>query len=208
MKDVPTAWHPALTAPPPHPTQQHYSTTYPLCLYTQPASQSCLHSPAAKSGSDNPPCCCKRGPRPYVPPSPPPPPPPATMFPIPHNTTTHHSSEHLQTRITTKYNIPNLSSPKYAKALANKKRKLDTPTEPDAPTAQTPRAYLTLKTYDPASGVVLKYKTDKAAEVGRLIGSLARLGRHMAALPEIKDGMLYAVLYILGPPPKNETLHP
>ncbi|KAJ9618888.1 hypothetical protein H2203_008704 [Taxawa tesnikishii (nom. ined.)] len=91
------------------------------------------------------------------------------------------------TRITTKYNIPNLSSPKYAKALANKKRKLDTPTEPDAPTAQTPRAYLTLKTYDPASGVVLKYKTDKAAEVGRLIGSLARLGRHMAALPEIKD---------------------
>jgi hypothetical protein len=33
----------------------------------------------------------------------------------------------------------------------------------------------------------LKYKTDKAAEVGRLISSLARLGRSMAGLPEVKE---------------------
>jgi len=49
------------------------------------------------------------------------------------------------------------------------------------------RATLTLKTYNPASGVTLKYKTDKAAEVGRLISSLARLGRTMAGLPEVKE---------------------
>jgi hypothetical protein len=43
---------------------------------------------------------------------------------------------------------------------------------------------LVLKTYDPRSGVCLKYKTDKAAEVGRLISILSRLGRNMAALPD------------------------
>lgn len=30
----------------------------------------------------------------------------------------------------------------------------------------------------------MKYRTDKGAEVGRLIATLGRLGRHMAALPE------------------------
>ena len=39
---------------------------------------------------------------------------------------------------------------------------------------------LTLKTYDPVSGVCLKYRTDKAAEVGRLVSSLGRLGKAMA----------------------------
>jgi hypothetical protein len=38
--------------------------------------------------------------------------------------------------------------------------------------------------------VVLKFKTDRAAEVGRLIGGLGRLGRHMAALPPQADGEL------------------
>ncbi|KAI9719891.1 MAG: hypothetical protein M1828_006021 [Chrysothrix sp. TS-e1954] len=47
-----------------------------------------------------------------------------------------------------------------------------------------PPATLTLKTYDTASGVCLKYKTDKGAEVGRLIASLGQMGRKMAALPE------------------------
>lgn len=57
-------------------------------------------------------------------------------------------------------------------------------------TTQQPTAYLELKTYDPASGVCLKYKTDKAAEVGRLVASLGTLGRDMAALPEQPaDGM-------------------
>jgi hypothetical protein len=36
--------------------------------------------------------------------------------------------------------------------------------------------------------VVLKFKTDRAAEVGRLIGGLGRLGRHMAALPAQAEG--------------------
>ena len=54
--------------------------------------------------------------------------------------------------------------------------------EPQGP-SQHPRALLTLKTYDPVSGTCLKYKTDKAAEVGRLVTSLGRCGRVMAALP-------------------------
>ena len=44
-----------------------------------------------------------------------------------------------------------------------------------------------LKTYDPESGTCLQYKTNKGAEVGRLIGNLGRLGRHMAALPETAE---------------------
>ena len=41
-----------------------------------------------------------------------------------------------------------------------------------------------LKTYDPVSGTCLKYRTVKAAEVGRLIAALGTCGRVMAALPE------------------------
>ena len=40
---------------------------------------------------------------------------------------------------------------------------------------------MTLKTYDPVSGTVLKYRTDKAAEVGRLIAGLGKCGKVMAA---------------------------
>ncbi|KAK7418884.1 hypothetical protein QQZ08_011093 [Neonectria magnoliae] len=51
-----------------------------------------------------------------------------------------------------------------------------------------PRGALVIKTYDPASGITLKYRTTKAAEVSRLIGaSLGRLGRSMAAVPEPAD---------------------
>ena len=35
---------------------------------------------------------------------------------------------------------------------------------------------------------LLKFKTDRAAEVGRLINGLGRAGRHMAALPVKDDG--------------------
>lgn len=41
-----------------------------------------------------------------------------------------------------------------------------------------------LKTYDPVSGTCLKYRTDKAADVGRLIAALGTCGRVMAALPD------------------------
>lgn len=56
----------------------------------------------------------------------------------------------------------------------------DTPMSDPKP----PRGFLVLKTYDPISGVTLKYRTTKAAEVSRLIHALGRLGRVMAALPE------------------------
>ena len=37
-----------------------------------------------------------------------------------------------------------------------------------------------MKTYDPESGVCLQYRTKKAAEVGRLITGLGRLGKGMS----------------------------
>ena len=40
-----------------------------------------------------------------------------------------------------------------------------------------------MKTYDPVSGTCLKYRTDKGAEVGRLVGILGKCARVMAALP-------------------------
>ncbi|GAB7344332.1 hypothetical protein MBLNU457_2197t1 [Dothideomycetes sp. NU457] len=104
------------------------------------------------------------------------------------------------TRITTKYTVPNADSPRIAKKrsrnAAARERKGTTEAnaardaaarEGDNTASKAPKAYLELKTYDPESGVTLKYRTDKAAEVGRLIASLGRLGRHMAALPAITE---------------------
>ncbi|KAI9716284.1 MAG: hypothetical protein M1812_005509 [Candelaria pacifica] len=76
-------------------------------------------------------------------------------------------------RITTKYTI--------ARPQASK----NTPSTSEAQSSSTPataptRGNLVLKTYDPVSGACLKYRTDKAAEVGRLIASLGRLGKIMA----------------------------
>lgn len=89
--------------------------------------------------------------------------------------------------MTTKYKIPNLASPKYQKS---KKRKREDATESKEDAApKVPKAWLVLKTYDPESGVVLKFKTDRQADVGRLIAGLGRLGRHMAALTEKAEGM-------------------
>ncbi|KEQ78208.1 hypothetical protein M436DRAFT_69325 [Aureobasidium namibiae CBS 147.97] len=53
-----------------------------------------------------------------------------------------------------------------------------------------PIAQLELKTFDPVSGTTLKYRTDKAAEVGRLIAAMGSLGREMAALPEVKGDVI------------------
>lgn len=55
---------------------------------------------------------------------------------------------------------------------------------PDA-NAKPPRANLILKTFCPHSGVCLKYKTSKAAEVGRLVQMLGSLGRNMSGMPAL-----------------------
>lgn len=51
----------------------------------------------------------------------------------------------------------------------------------------TSRAHLVLKTYDPVSGACLKYKTDKAAEVGRLVAALGKCGKVMSGMPLGED---------------------
>ncbi|KAH0280585.1 hypothetical protein KCU91_g906, partial [Aureobasidium melanogenum] len=83
------------------------------------------------------------------------------------------------TRITTKYHIPSADS---ISSKPTSTTDASTPSEPKQPVA-----LLELKTYDPVSGTTLKYKTDKAAEVGRLIAAMGTLGREMAALPELKQ---------------------
>lgn len=78
-----------------------------------------------------------------------------------------------QTRITTSYKIT------------------PGPTRPDGDgdTVTKPsRGALVLKTFDPISGVVIKYRTTKAQEVTRLIhASLGRLGRSQAAVPDVPE---------------------
>ncbi|KAI7775251.1 signal recognition particle srp9 subunit [Diaporthe eres] len=99
-------------------------------------------------------------------------------------------------RVTTKYNI------KPAKARTAKKAKKDgdddTPmTDADAAAAaaatKPPRASLIIKTFEPHSGVCLKYKTTKAAEVSRLVQLLGSLGRKMASLPDAPAPAVAAV---------------
>nr|OQO20919.1 hypothetical protein B0A51_13143 [Rachicladosporium sp. CCFEE 5018] len=87
------------------------------------------------------------------------------------------------TRISTKYNIPNLEAPRYNAA---KKRKRDTEGKDGdaAPAPAVSRGTFTLKTFDPVSGATLKFKTDKSADVGRMVAGLGRAGGIMAALPE------------------------
>ncbi|KAK1980571.1 signal recognition particle 9 kDa protein-domain-containing protein [Colletotrichum cereale] len=90
------------------------------------------------------------------------------------------------TRITTKYSIQPVK-PRKAKTSTEDA----TVTEDAAMTdAKPPRGSLVLKTFDPASGVTLKYRTTKAAEVSRLITCLGTLGRTMStskASVEVKD---------------------
>ncbi|KAK6432859.1 hypothetical protein LTR95_010971 [Oleoguttula sp. CCFEE 5521] len=92
------------------------------------------------------------------------------------------------TRITTKYNIPNLEAPRYDAA---KKRKRETEGKNEDTTAApaVPRGTFTLKTFDPLSGATLKFKTDKSADIGRMVAGLGRAGRIMAALPEKAEAL-------------------
>lgn len=106
------------------------------------------------------------------------------------NTYLHQSSLFIQAypsaRITTKYSLPRKS--KVKADSKSKEAKIDDSAATDSPAAPTqtqqqstqrrePSAVLTLKTYDPESGICLKYRTDKAAEVGRLLTGLGRLAK-------------------------------
>ncbi|KAL4761762.1 SRP9/SRP21 family protein [Aspergillus foveolatus] len=91
------------------------------------------------------------------------------------------------TRITTKYTFPK-SSPSSTK----KSKPETTPSPQSASTPAAPIATLVLKTYNPEAGICLKYRTNKAAEVGRLITALGLLagGADMASL----DGPISATI--------------
>ena len=110
------------------------------------------------------------------------------------NSYLHQSSLLIQaypstTRITTKYSLPRKPNPKSkSQAKSKPKPKAAATTTAAASTSSTnarppppprerlpPSATLTLKTFEPGSGICLKYKTDKAAEVGRLLTGLGRL---------------------------------
>ncbi|KAL8737993.1 MAG: hypothetical protein Q9181_001175 [Wetmoreana brouardii] len=88
-------------------------------------------------------------------------------------------------RITTKYRISPPPPPRKRKSTTTDSQSVSAATSPPPPQQQPlqSRAHLVLKTYDPVSGVCLKYKTDKAAEVGRLVAALGKCGRAMAGLP-------------------------
>ncbi|OTA61905.1 hypothetical protein K449DRAFT_382561 [Hypoxylon sp. EC38] len=93
------------------------------------------------------------------------------------------------TRITTTYHIskpkPRKSKKSSSSSSSSQQQQPQPPSSDSQPTTTAaPRGSLTLKTYDPHSGVCLKYRTTKAAEVSRLILSLGQpLGARMAALP-------------------------
>ncbi|KAF3394951.1 hypothetical protein DPV78_008569 [Talaromyces pinophilus] len=86
------------------------------------------------------------------------------------------------TRITTKYSYPKPSNKDNTRKISKRKPTSSTTTnnEDSASTTTTTQtttfATLTLKTYNPVTGICLKYKTNKAAEVGRLISGLGKLG--------------------------------
>ncbi|KAI1464698.1 signal recognition particle 9 kDa protein-domain-containing protein [Daldinia caldariorum] len=108
------------------------------------------------------------------------------------------------TRITTKYHISK-PKPRRSKKSSSSTSAPSTETSTTAPAA--PRGSLTLKTYDPRSGVCLKYRTTKAAEVSRLIQSLGRpLGARMAALPlpEAADEVMADAPLAQGSTPADE----
>jgi hypothetical protein len=110
------------------------------------------------------------------------------------NTYLHRSSLLIQaypttTRITTKYSLPRKPNPQSKSKSKPKPKAAAEPAQPAPPETNTgstnarppprerlpPSATLTLKTFEPGSGICLKYKTDKAAEVGRLLTGLGRL---------------------------------
>ncbi|KAK6516760.1 hypothetical protein TWF506_006649 [Arthrobotrys conoides] len=90
------------------------------------------------------------------------------------------------TRITTTYNIsPAPTTPSRRPKPISSKSTATTQTE-EKP--KLPRGTLTLKTYDPISGSLIKLRTDKIADVGRIVTGLHRLARSMAGLKDLGSG--------------------
>ncbi|KAF7959712.1 hypothetical protein EAE96_001323 [Botrytis aclada] len=94
------------------------------------------------------------------------------------------------TRITTKYTLLHAPASPHAPSTthssATKPRLPKSTSTPVKPESQ-PRGTLTLTTFNPHSGVNLKYTTNKAAEVSRLIQIMGRLGKLMCGLPETEE---------------------
>ncbi|KAF3385158.1 hypothetical protein F1880_002600 [Penicillium rolfsii] len=97
------------------------------------------------------------------------------------------------TRITTKYHFPTETPGARAKRAKSQAKKASTANSTETNTSQpttqpattsAPVASLTLKTYNPATGIVLQYQTNKIAEVSRLITGLGKLasGADVASL--------------------------
>ena len=90
----------------------------------------------------------------------------------------HRSSQLIQaypsTRITTKYSLPRKTK---SKSESEGKKEAENSTAAQSQQKRERSATLTLKTYHPESGICLKYGTDKAAEVGRLLAGLGRLAK-------------------------------
>lgn len=91
-------------------------------------------------------------------------------------------------RITTKYSLPRGGGSKEAAAAPAATNNTDT--ETNAPREKKePSATLTVKVFHAATGICLKYTTDKAQEVGRLITSLGRLARgEVIEVPAVAAG--------------------
>ncbi|KAI4126422.1 MAG: hypothetical protein LQ338_003762 [Usnochroma carphineum] len=107
-----------------------------------------------------------------------------------HQSTLLLSAYPTTTRITTKYRISPPPSPRKRTPATTTSPAPPTQQQPPQPPQPTSRAHLILKTYDPVSGACLKYKTDKAAEVGRLVAALGRCGRAMSGLAEEEEGVV------------------
>lgn len=90
--------------------------------------------------------------------------------------------------MTTKYNVPHPSPPPNKHKPSSLTTRTTSGSEaleaPSKERKRTKKALLTLKCYDPVSGTCLKYRTDKGAEVGRLVAILGRCGRAMTGLPQ------------------------
>ncbi|KIV87537.1 hypothetical protein PV11_03076 [Exophiala sideris] len=80
-------------------------------------------------------------------------------------------------RITTKYSLPKKPNTKARSKPNGETAPSKTDSAAAAQPKREPSAQLTLKTFEPGSGICLKYRTEKAAEVGRLLAGLGRLAK-------------------------------